>query len=165
VGLAGSANATITDPPGYYHFTSYAPGTCVDAQYAPPGTKLVMWRCLNTEFEQWRTIFTDIPPSQYDRCNCTQVRMFVNKAMNLCMAVATEANITPADVIQQTCNASDPKQWWLSAPGLTRVRNFLFPREKCLRAPGDEFDNGVSVQATVCVTSDSQELWNLPEFA
>ncbi len=162
LGLAGPANATITDPPGYYHFTSDMPGTCIDARSAPPGTQIVMWRCLNTDFEEWRTMVTDIPPSQYDHCHCTAVRMFNNRATNFCMAVATDADAPRIDVLQQTCDPTDPKQWWIrNGEGYyTTLRSF--PAMKALRAPGDKFDNGVSLEVS---DSLSQNMWNLPDTA
>jgi hypothetical protein len=159
--LAGPANATITDPPGYYHFTSVLPGTCIDARSAPSGTPLVMWRCLNTAYEEWRTIFTDIPSSQYDHCHCTQVRVFQNQATGLCMAVATDADVSPVTVLQQTCDTADPKQWWTRAfYGPYAMRSFS--TMKYLRAPGDKFDNGVSVEVRDYA---DQESWDIPDWA
>ncbi|MCM2416539.1 hypothetical protein [Streptomyces sp. RKAG293] len=52
-GLSRSAHADISDPVGYYHLKVSTPiSTCVDAQDSPPGTQLVMWSCLNTDYEE-----------------------------------------------------------------------------------------------------------------
>jgi hypothetical protein len=160
LGLAGPANATITDPPGYYHFTSVVPGTCIDARSAPPGTPIVMWRCLNTDFEEWRTTYADLPPSQYDHCHCTQARMFNNRATNLCMAVASNADPSRIDVLQQTCDPSDPKQWWIRSGYYTTLQSFS--DMKYLRAPGDKFDNGVTLEVSA---TPNQSTWTIPDFA
>ncbi len=117
VGLAGTADATVTNPPGYFHLeVSHPISTCADAQYADPGTAVLMWRCLNTEFEEWQPVQVAIPGNRYEHCACTTATMFVNHAMSLCLAVQNNTDDS-ADVaipvVQQSCDSTDEKQWWI----------------------------------------------------
>jgi hypothetical protein len=160
MGATSPASASVSNSPGYFHFTSVDPGTCIDGQSAPPGTSLVMWRCLNTTFEEWRTQWADVSPQYYSHCNCTQARMYVNHATGMCMAAASDTQTDFTGVLQQTCNPGDPKQWWLFGSGTCSCGASLssFLGRLWLRAPGDSADDGVPVQITNL--DFTQTLWS-----
>ena len=168
LGTAGTARATIVNAPGYVHLQVYRPGTCVDAQYAAPGTAIVMWRCLNTEFEEWQKVEVPIPGNRYEHCACTTASMFINHAMNLCTAVENNTNDTVDSgipVVQQTCNTSDEKQWWLLpkvtySPGGGLIKSFTI-KEKVLDVDSGRADNGVPLQVWTNHLNPNQ-LWYPP---
>jgi cytochrome c len=163
-GLAGPAQATITNAPGYYHLRNAQSTTCVDAQNAPSGTRVLMWRCLNTEYEEWQKVDVPISPDHYDHCACTFAPMFVNHATGLCLAVdsATPYNGTP--VIQADCNTSDDRQWW-SLPQASdqyggRILTFI-AHNVALDVDGGRSADGTPLQVWTDVGSHSQR-WGPP---
>jgi hypothetical protein len=118
--VAVRADAEIINSPGYTHIQSFVPGTCVTQN----GTdQLVMWRCLNTNNEEWRVDSVPVSPALYATCGCTAASMFVNHTTQECMAVENDTNITVDSgiaVLQRTCDTNDHKQWWLVEDSLYR---------------------------------------------
>jgi hypothetical protein len=148
VGWAGTANASVVNAPGYVHLAVYKPGTCIDSQYAPPGTGLVMWRCLNTAFEEWHLDTVPIPWSQVEHCWCSTASMFSDRAMGMCMAVENDGDANGTAVVQQLCDTTDPKQWWRLTPGCIEGGGTIesFISEKVLDVTGGRGGNGVPLQ-------------------
>jgi Ricin-type beta-trefoil lectin domain len=136
VTLASPAQATTY----YFHWKNTSSGTCWDAQYADPGTRVLMWSCVNTEFEEWATLGVPVA-----RPNETAY-MFVNHAMNMCLAVDSDTPENGTPVIQQTCNESDPKQWWwVDISSNMRIHAYL-NFVQVLDVDGGQGGNGVPLQ-------------------
>jgi hypothetical protein len=150
VTLALPAQASINNSPGYFHWENTTSHTCMDAQFAGPGTRVLMWRCLNTEFEEWK-IAEIIDPV---RPNAITVK-FINHAMNMCLAVDSETPGNGSPVVQQICDISDQKQLWLLDSNTfppSRVHSFL-KFEQVLDVDGGRSDNGVPLQTWEVPTS------------
>ena len=145
VGTAGVAHASVGNAPGYVHLKSVDPGTCIDAKYNVPGTQVVMWRCLNTEFEEWRTVNVSIPGNRYEHCACATVTTFVNHAMDLCLAVPSDTIGSGTAVVQQTCNPADEKQWWMWSGSAGAIRTFI-NLQQTLDVDLGRSDNGIPLQ-------------------
>jgi hypothetical protein len=161
VGLSGTAHASITDAPGYVHLKNRESGTCIDAQSAAPGTGVVMWRCLNTAYEEWQKSWVSIPESRYDHCGCISQNMLRNHAMDLCLALADESGGSGTPVVQATCDASDPRQWWTlyiinNSTPTYRVQSYLGD-EKILDVDLGRSDNGVPLQIWTNDFTNNQE--------
>jgi hypothetical protein len=147
VALAEPAKAEINNAPGYVHLRNVESGTCIDAVFAGPGSRIVMWRCLNTEFEEWQLVRTPIPGNRFHHCGCTTVTMFINHAMSMCMAVENDGSASGTAVVQQNCDPADEKQWWhyrFETTGGKTIRSFI--SNKVLDVDLGRSDNGVPLQ-------------------
>jgi len=157
VALAQPANADVHNTPGFVHIENWW-GTCIDAQGPGAGARVVMWRCLNTEFEEWRLVQTPIPGNRYEHCACTTVTMFVNNAMDLCMAVENDVPANGAPVVVQNCNAADEKQWWTR--DIYNGFIFSFTSKKALDVDDRRSNNGVPLQIWDYEPLHTQQKWH-----
>jgi hypothetical protein len=145
VAIAQPAHAEIRNTPGYVHLRNIESGTCVDAQDDGPGARIVMWRCLNTTYEEWQQVQVAIPGNRFHHCACVTVTMLVNHAVEMCMAVENDSLSSGTKVVQQNCDASDEKQWWVfSALKGSPITSFI--SKKVLDVDLGRSDNGVPLQ-------------------
>lgn len=170
--LTVQAQASVTDPPGYYHLKVTTPiGTCIHSNYTAPGTQLTMHPCLNTDFEEWMPVTVPVPGDRYGHCGCTQATMFLNKAMDLCMAVANNTDTRPVGtpVVQQPCDEYDEKQLWLIHKDGADIGGgargyYMHPftlLDKALDVQGGSSADGTPVQVYPA-NSTAAQLWGAP---
>ncbi len=150
VALALPAQADINNSSGYFHWQNQTSGTCMDAQSAGPGTPVLMWRCLNTEFEEWK-IAEIVDPTH----PASIVVKFINHAVNMCLSVDSATPGDGSPVVQQPCDDSDQKQLWLLDKNNyppSRVYPYLAPGQ-ALDVDRGRSDNGIPLQTWEVPTS------------
>lgn len=143
LGTGGTANASVVDPVPYQHVFGFGTGQCLmgdsDTGY------VVVYRCENTETEQWNLL-----------TGKNDGTLFANRWTNECMAVQSWP-VNGTKIVMKPCDLNDASQYWtvnffISDQYVTDYHIESLTGALCMDRPNESTADGTPVQTWTCAS-------------